>query len=359
MKRLISLLLCMLMLAGCSKTENNVSLRLMVYAIGIDRTDEGYRVSYQVFSPTGENISKPVNADETNVKVMSVEGKTLYECERAAELRSGKKLFTQDTEAIILGSNVLYDGLFEVVEYFEGAPDVYMGTDIIFSSGDAIDAVSIGLSGEGDPHGYGEIIDEAINQSVAVSSKLAELANSIESSDGSVAVPILFVADSGDGSFYAEGIYESALFANGEYVGNIDADTVKGLRLLSGSAKSLPIVIETRDGNVGAKCVNLKIKRKAYRADNGTPTVTVNISGELVLGDIRKRTDREQMIAAAEIELKRLCEKAYKTAKDYRADLFDIGLLAARYVKDYDDINSGANAVDNSGIEVYISLELY
>lgn len=359
MKRLISLLLCALVLAGCSKTENNVSLRLMVYAIGIDRTDDGYRVSYQVFSPTGENISKPVNADETNVKVMSVDGKTLYECERAAELRSGKKLFTQDTEAIILGSNMLYDGLLEVVEYFEGAPDVYMGTDIIFSSGDAIDAVGIGLSGEGDPHGYGEIIDEAINQSVAVSSKLAELANSIESSDGSVAVPILSVADSGDGGFYAEGIYESALFANGEYVGNIDSDTVKGLRLISGSAKSLPIVIETRDGNVGGKCVNLKINRKAYRADNGTLTIKVNISGELVLGDITKRTDREQMIAAAKSELKRLCKKAYKTAKDYRADLFDVRLLAAKYVRGFESEMSVAKIMEEVSAEVYISLELY
>lgn len=359
MKKLISLLLCVLMLAGCSKSQNDVSLRLMVYAIGIDRVEDGYKVSYQVFSPTGENISKPVNADETNVKVMSVTGKTLYECELAAQLQSGKKLFTQDVEAIIIGKSMLSDGLFEVVEYFEGAPDVYMGTDIVFSSGDAADAVSIGLSGEGDPHGYGEIIDEAIKRSVAISSKLAETANRIESSDGSVALPIFSVGASDDGSFYAEGIYESAVYANGEYVGNINSDTVKGLGLLSGSSDSLHIMLDTSQGYVGAECVNLKIKRMAYCDANGIPTVCVNVSGELVLGDIRKRSNRDEMIDAAKRELERLCNRAYNTAKEYRADLFDVTLLATRYLNGFANGKSSADIMDEVRVEVYISLEMY
>lgn len=346
MKKLLAILLCITLLAGCGRQVANVSQRLMVYAIGIDKSEDGYTVSYQVFSPTGENISSPVNADETNVKVISVSGTTIYECERLAELQSGKELFTQDVEAIILGSNIADGDLYDILGYFEGSPEVYMGTDIILSSGTAKEAVGIGMSGLSDPHGFGEIIDEATKQATAISSRLAEISNRIESS-GSFILPILKIAYDDEGYPYAEGIFEGALYVEGEYIRTVGSDFIKGIRLLSGTAEEVSLGL-TLDGKaVGAECSSLKIKR---RAEDGI--IHIEIEGEIAPYDIRKKSDSGGMITAAEDELRRLCCKAFETAAELNADLFDASLLFGRYGCEYE----GMSAVQ---LELEIALRLY
>lgn len=352
MKKFIALILClMIMLTGCVKSAKNISLRLMIYAIGIDRDESGYTVSYQVFSPTGENISSPVNADETNVKVISVTGDTIYECEQLAELQSGRELFTQDAEAIVLGNGIGEGDIYEILGYFEGSPDVYMGTDVICASGSAKEAVGVGISGLSDPHGFGEMIDEAIAQATAISPRLAQISNRIVSS-GSFILPIMKIAYDDDGNPYAEGVFDGVLYANGEYSGVVDSDTVKGIRLLDGTAKTVPISFELTGEAVGAECRALKIKRRVYISESGTAVISVEIKGELEPYDIRKKSNAESLVTSAENEIKRLCNQALETALQYNADLFDASLLFGKHGYEY----KGMDAVQ---FEVKIALQLH
>ncbi len=172
MKKLLTIALCLL-LSGCS--AGKVNDRLLVYAIGVDLEEGEYKISYQVFTAKGESASSPVNVDEQNVTVMSVNGGSVQECDRLLSLQTGKDVFSEDAEVIILGESVDEQTAARVIAEYIYDKEVYIGCGVCYTNGSAEDALNIGQAGLKDPHSLGEILDLAFSDGFCPSLKLVDL----------------------------------------------------------------------------------------------------------------------------------------------------------------------------------------
>ncbi len=196
MKKLILTLILALTLTACT---TDVEDRLLVYGIGIDYSEGEYTLSYQVFAPKRDAADSPVNISEKNVAVISASGHTLKLCDRLIEQQTGKVIFTEDVEVIIMGESVDGDIAREVISEYVNSKSVYVGTHAAFCQGAAKDALSIGKGGIGDPHAYEEILD-SIN-----SPRLLEIYNDLLFK-GSAELTTLKIEKDGEGEFYPGGI---------------------------------------------------------------------------------------------------------------------------------------------------------
>lgn len=196
MKKLFLTLITVLTLTSCT---TDVEDRLLVYGIGVDYSDGEYTLSYQVFAPKGDAADSPVNISEKNVAVISAEAPTLKLCDRLLQQQTGKVIFAEDVEVIIMGESVDGDIAREIISEYISSKSVYVGTHVAFCVGSASDALSISKGGIGDPHAYEEILD-SIN-----SPRLLEIYNDLLFK-GSAELTALKIEKDEEGELYPAGI---------------------------------------------------------------------------------------------------------------------------------------------------------
>lgn len=344
MRRLACLLVAVsVLLSGCSKLAY-VQIRLVVHAIGIDIDEKtgGYKVSYQIFSPDKTAASSPTDAGSTNVNTLVMAGRTLYEAEKNLELQTGREAFFGNTELIVIGKTVTEQNLAELMGYFHGSADIYMGTDVVFSSANALDVLSANFSkGNISAQVLRESVNAASEESATSSARIIEISNAIAEKGGALVVPVVTVAmgksqgESSNLSNTLYGVYASVLVKDGYPKALIDRDCAKGIRLLNGSAKSMSFNVTVGEEIATVSVDGLKIKREIEIA-NGYPIISIKISGVMEINENPHGMLEEVIRQAAQQKMFGLCELAYnEVLVGSAADVFDIGRLLRKYESDY------------------------
>lgn len=353
------LLLIILALTGCSYVSE-VEQRIMVYALGVDREEDGnFSVSYQAFDPSGDKGSSPVGADEKNIKIIEAKGKSLFECEKQVELMTGKEIFVGDTELIVLGDSIKNEDIEKLMSYFRNSKDIYLGTDMIFSSGKAIEVIDVGKSKKGvDPQSLGLMLSAAVSSSRAYSSRVIEVTNEMSGSN-SMVIPIMTLEKDEEGQPYPKGVMTNMLLVDGRGVDTLNEDEAKGARLLRGNAKILSLNIPEGEYESAAVVKIKKTKRSVEIGQNGYPVVTVRIEGEISITENPSDTDREVLRLSAQKELVKYCDLAYQKAMKNSADIFEIGLMLQKYQpRYYDEMRQNfENMLENTEFQVFITLQ--
>lgn len=360
--RLVAVLTAVtLILTGCSYVSE-VEQRIMVYALGVDREEDGsFSVSYQVFDPSGDKGSSPVGTDETNVKIIEATGKSLFECEKQVELQTGKEIFVGDTELIVLGESIKNEDVEKLMSYFRNSKDIYLGTDMIFSSGRAADVIDVSKSKKGvDPQSLERMLSAAVSGSGAFSSRVIEVSNGMSESNA-LMIPIMTVEKDGEGQPYPKGVMTNMLLVNGRGVDVFSSDETKGARLLRGNAKMLSLNIPEGEYESAAVIKITGSKRDIAIAQNGYPVVTVNIEGELSVTENPSDTEKEILRRAAQKKLLEYCAQAYDKAVKNSADIFEIRLMLRKYEPAYyaDMEQRLEEVVENTEFQVFITLKTH
>lgn len=344
MQRLVCVLIILcLMLSGCTKLAY-VQVRLVVHAIGIDIDENtgGYKVSYQVFSPDKTSASSPTDAGSTNVSTLVMTGETLYEAERNLELQTGREAFFGSTELIVIGKTMTGHSLSELMGYFHGSADIYMGTDVVFSSSNAVDVLSANLSKSNiSAQVLRESVNAASEEGATASARIIEISNAIAERGGALVVPVVTVSmgeSKGDTSNLSNtlyGVYSSLLVKNGYPEAVIDRECSKGIRLLNASAGSIGFNVTVGEDIATVSVDKLKIKRGIEIFD-GYPIISVSITGVMEINENPNGMLEEVIRQLAQQKMFELCELAYSEAiVDHGADVFDIGRLLRKYESKY------------------------
>ncbi len=355
------------MLSGCSKLAY-VQVRLVVHAVGIDIDEKtgGYKVSYQIFSPDKTASSSPTDAGTTNVNTLVMAGKTLYEAEKNLELQTGREAFFGSTELIVIGKTMTDRNLAELMGYFHGSADIYMGTEVVFSSANALDILSANFSkGNISAQVLRESVNAAREDSSTSSARIIEISNAISERGGALIMPVVTVAmgkSSGESSNLSNtlyGVYGSMIVKDGYPVALIDRNCAKGIRLLNASAKSIGFNVTVGEDIATVSVDNMKIKRE-IEILNGYPVISVKISGVMEINENPNDMLEEVIRQAAQHKMFDLCELAYnEIIINQGADVFDIGRLLRKYESGYyaNTLESFDEVVKNTLFDVEINLK--
>lgn len=367
MKRVLAaIVLSAALLSGCGKISD-VRRRLVVHSIGIDPSDDGgYTVSYQVFSGGGNSDSGPVDASESTVKTLVSGGKTLAEAEEGLRLKTGKEVFLGDVELIVISDSLKDEGLGEFLQYFRKS-DVYLGVNAVYCRGSASKVIGTKLEqGEAASILLREVVERAVEESRASSSRIIEISNAVSAPSEAIAIPLLEVKrgeDSGEDSTVSNlsvGITGGIVVSGVRPVKSADADACAGIRLLRGNAKRLSLSVNTSSGAASLCIDNIKIKRKLGFSD-GSPLITVKISGRYKIMSAPENARESEIVSEAEKALLSLCEKARRLSAESGDDLFGIGRMIEKYAPSASKLYGGdfSEAVKSSVYDVFARLSEY
>ncbi|WP_338788421.1 Ger(x)C family spore germination protein [Metabacillus sp. FJAT-53654] len=119
MKKIYTMLICMMLFTGCSNYRELNELGLII-AMGIDRSqdiDNGYRVTYQVMNPS--QLSTTGTSNGIPVTNYTVESKTIYDALRKASAIIPRENDVSHLALLVIGEEVARDGLNLLFDSFE------------------------------------------------------------------------------------------------------------------------------------------------------------------------------------------------------------------------------------------------
>lgn len=144
---LLGTVLCCIMLSTFGKGIS-VDRRGLVHAMGIDRAEEGYRVSLQIFEPSGGGSDTAVDVTQPNVTVAVCEGKTVSEAVTAARSSTGKELFFGHLQLICLGSDTFPDDPEELFAFALGDKNISPSAYLCMAENTAEEIMQLKLTSE-------------------------------------------------------------------------------------------------------------------------------------------------------------------------------------------------------------------
>ena len=264
----------------------SIDRRGLVHAMGIDSTGSGYRISLQIFQPSG-GAENSVDVTKPNVSVTVSEGKTVGEAVAAAGSSSGKELFFGHLQLICLGSDIKPDDPYGLFAFALGDKNISPSVDICCCSDTAEKLMQTKLTDEEtSAQALCSLIKNGSNDSQTISCDLKELL----SSQGCCAVPVLSVNEdaedeSGENS---KALSECVVISGTRVYGSditLDSRESAAAAMLSGRAKNGCTVTEL-DGNE-ITCIIEKCRRCRKLIDNnGVPVLYTKLT-------VSARPDRE------------------------------------------------------------------
>lgn len=132
---LFILLLSLLLFGGCTGVREIDQLGI-VTAIGIDKSEEGYLISYQVINP--KSLSKSNTIPQSPIQVYSESGKDLFETTRDVISHSSRKIYFSHLKLVVFGEDIAKDGIKDILDFFIREHE--FRTDFYFSVANGITA---------------------------------------------------------------------------------------------------------------------------------------------------------------------------------------------------------------------------
>ena len=87
-------------------------------AIGIDKTEDGYKVTVQVINTQKQGSGSNSSGEQPQFFVYENEGKTLQEAFRYLILESPRRLYVNHTVLLLMSEEVARDGILNVLDLF-------------------------------------------------------------------------------------------------------------------------------------------------------------------------------------------------------------------------------------------------
>lgn len=114
-------------ITGCWSSRELNTLATSI-CTGIDKTENGYRVTQQILNPKTIAAKKPTN--EAPVIIYSEEGKDIFSALRKITTISPRKIYYSHLRMVVIGEAAARDGLDDIIDYF--TRDHEFRTDFFF-----------------------------------------------------------------------------------------------------------------------------------------------------------------------------------------------------------------------------------
>lgn len=195
MKRPLLLLLSTVLsvlLCGCSATTP-LKERLVVEGIAIDRTEDRFLVTLQVYSPSSDTTTQKEN------QLFQATGDTVFQALRLIDENIGKQSFFSDTKVIAFSYDALQQGLWSNLDYFMRSSEIGSNVCLAATGGKAADLFQIEEEGVNMPS---KVLANALHygksQSLSASGELMSVASDLLIQNADVSLPVVEVQETQD-----------------------------------------------------------------------------------------------------------------------------------------------------------------
>ncbi|WP_010252690.1 Ger(x)C family spore germination protein [Acetivibrio cellulolyticus] len=341
MKRLLLVLtiLANMFLGGCI-SEELTDIGIAV-SVGIDKSEDGYLVTYQVMNPKAISSKAP---NEAPVVLYTESGKDLFQIKRKITQQSPRKMYHSHLRTVIFSEEIAKEGIKDMMDFFvrghEYRTDFYF---LIAKGTTAHNILKVITPFESVPQMevYNALERSQKNWAPTKTIKIYELINKIISDGDNPVIPGVEIIDPKDKSDSNDNLKLSdatklrvtslGAFKKDKFVGWLTEDESRGYNYIVGNVESTAGYAVYEENRISAEVFNVKMKRKVYIL-NGKPAINVEINWiqdiSAITGDL-DITDEdviEKFNVKAEEKLTNLCKDVLKAAKeDFRTDIFGFG----------------------------------
>jgi len=352
--RLLTVVVFLVLLCGCIPSVE-LNQRAIVQAIGIDIEKEGYRVTFQIFSPEGGGDSG-VDASKQNAKVISAEGKTISDAIQNATLQQGKKIFYGHNRLLIIGEETAKRGVREILPFFNNGYQSRPNTDVMIAEGTAEAVLTANITqGIVPAESLQNMIENHTENGSVLQTRLLDVIEAVYDESKTVAIPKIKPTEEAKASMAQEENKEekveptqlmimdgTAILKSEKLVGYLNESETRGLLWLTGKVHQTLVVFPYQSKlDHEEHAVSVEVHRSETKTDvsirNGKATFKVEIQAEgrvneLGLNDaVIGAEEMERLEQQAEAVIKKECELCFtKAAKAYRTDPFLYGKLLSR-----------------------------
>lgn len=330
-----------MLLNGCNDSRELNALGITI-AGGVDKTPNGYLLTYQVLNPKAIASKKATN--ESPVVLYAEEGNNFFEIKRRITTQSPRTIYSSHLRMVVLSEEVAKNGIKDIVDFLarsqEYRTDFYF---VIAKNTSANKLLSILTPLEAIPgmEMYNSLKTSENLWAPTKSIKITELINEI-SSDG--INPIITSAEITAGTNNSNSTeslkatneiskikYDGlAVFKKDKLVGYLDENEGKGYNYIMGNVKTTAGHVEYGDNTITLQAIEEKSKIKVSMLNqkptaNVTIDLTINVISVSGNFDISKVENKDIVCKLTEDRLYNLCNVSLKRAKDLGVDIFGFG----------------------------------
>ncbi len=347
MKKLLLVLTIMsnMLLSGCmSGTEiNKIGIAV---SVGIDKSEDGYLVTYQVMNPKAISAKSP---NEAPIVLYTEKGKDLFQIKRKITEQAPRKMYHSHLRTVIFGEEISKEGIKEILDFFVRGHEYR--TDFYFliakgTTANNILKVITPLESVSQLEIYDSLETSEKVWAPTKSIKIYELVNKIISDGDNPVLTGVHILEPNDKSDSNDNLKLSnsaklsvtslGVLKKDKLVGWLKEDEGRAYSYIIGNINSTSGYVDYEQNRISVEVIKSETKRKAYIL-NGKPAINIDIdwtanisaiTGDLDLTDediIKKVSD------LAQEKIKMLCNNVVKRAKeDFRSDIFGFGEVIHR-----------------------------
>lgn len=326
---------------GCSSITE-IDQRTIVHAVGIDKNEEGYEVSLQIFSPSGQGSDTPIDVSKSNTKVVSAVGETIYDGVKNCEYLLGGDIFLGHNKFIIFGSSLYQEDMWELLQWFYKENENYLGVTVGYAENSAKEVLDVKLDdGTSSVENMERIYEYAVSSAKTSGGDLLVLFNSLSQTQKSGLLPVFSVKDkkkSDEGEAeqgeekeqYFE-INSTAVLKNGKVVGEVFGEEMQGILWLTGKMDKCKATLED-----GQEKFDVEIKKENTFCkvffEGEKLVLCCDIKATVRVVEELDSDARKKVCALSQKKILESCEKAVeKTIDELGVDVLRIEKLVKFY----------------------------
>ncbi|MCZ0702070.1 spore germination protein KC [Natronobacillus azotifigens] len=114
-KYILIITIIVLPLTGCWSATELTDI-IIATAIGVDKSEDGYRLSVQIINP-GEIAGSAENTTRTATTTYTAEGKTIFEALRRMTTIAPRRIFLSHVQVVVISEEVAKEGIGKVLDF--------------------------------------------------------------------------------------------------------------------------------------------------------------------------------------------------------------------------------------------------
>lgn len=338
MKKLFLSILSIFILSGCYNYQELNDLAL-TSALGIDKTNEGYKITAQVVNTNKSNQTS--DSSDPEITTYTYEAKTLQEAIRQITLESPNRLYIHQVQIFLISEEVARDGINDIIDlFFRGVESRKQSNVLITYNSTAEDILKTITP-------LDTINASNIRKSLIINTKylgttyeitFEEMVNDYLNDKTEISLPSITLINNNEEGEKTENIQQSSpnvkivlsnmgIFKDDKLLGYLDKEESIGLNYIKGNIISSIISYEC-DTN---KYIVTRVTKTKTSVDivKDQLKIKINIEGSANIGELNCYIDIEKESGIKEIEnrtneeIERIINKTITTIKDtYNTDVF-------------------------------------
>lgn len=259
---------CATFLSGCSNNQE-LHQKLIIQGIAVDKTDNGYLITAQAF-----DFQNPQNEDEPSVKLISVDGRTLFDALGNISKKTSLTPVYSQNLILVLGQSVAQNGVNKFMDFFVRHCEARPKAKICICQGNASEILSFKQDGKlFKAKNIHDLIPDNLNSDVL------HFVSGLKSGISDPCAAWVQVHEESDQKLVAlKGV---AIFSGDVLTGLISGEDAFGFMALKGVTKFSSCVINIFDvADVTCEINKIKVKINPQIIDSG-PNFEINVIAEV------------------------------------------------------------------------------